>query len=36
MDTLTVNTKEAAEHLRVKPNTLEKARVYGGGLPSFE
>lgn len=24
-------TKEAAHYLRLKPNTLEKMRVYGGG-----
>lgn len=26
-----LTTKEAAQYLRLKPNTLEKMRVYGGG-----
>ncbi|WP_286828301.1 MULTISPECIES: helix-turn-helix domain-containing protein [Kordiimonas] len=26
-----LTTKEAARFLRLKPNTLEKMRVYGGG-----
>lgn len=26
-----LTTKEAARFLRLKPNTLEKLRVYGGG-----
>lgn len=26
-----LNTKEAADFLGLKPNTLEKMRVYGGG-----
>ncbi|MCG8357102.1 MAG: helix-turn-helix domain-containing protein [Kiloniellales bacterium] len=26
-----LNTREAAEFLGLKPNTLEKMRVYGGG-----
>ena len=26
-----LNTKEAATYLGLKPNTLEKMRVYGGG-----
>ncbi len=30
-DKLFLNTKEAAAYLGLKPNTLEKMRVYGGG-----
>ena len=27
-----MTTREAARFLKLKPNTLEKMRVYGGGL----
>lgn len=31
LDKTFLNTKEAADFLGLKPNTLEKMRVYGGG-----
>jgi predicted DNA-binding transcriptional regulator AlpA len=34
MNALTVNTEEAARHLSLAPNTLEKMRVLGNG-PQF-
>lgn len=34
MNALTVDTEEAARHLSLAPNTLEKLRVTGGG-PRF-
>ncbi|MEG3178189.1 helix-turn-helix domain-containing protein [Sphingomonas sp. RB3P16] len=34
MNALTVDTEEAARHLSLKPNTLEKMRTHGTG-PRF-
>ncbi len=31
MDTVFLKTPQAADYLNLKPNTLEKMRVYGGG-----
>ena len=31
MNALTIDTEEAARHLSLAPNTLEKMRVTGGG-----